>query len=73
MFIYAYGEPFECSKATKGPDYIILDDGMGAAFYGISDFSGYTVEDGEWSEPEPDDSITWDALAAAYKEGVDEA
>ena len=51
MELMAYGEKIECNKAVKGPDYIILDDGMGASFYGIRDFSGYSLEGGEWSEP----------------------
>lgn len=73
MKVYAHNETYECKKATKGPDYIILDDGMGAAFYGISDFSGYVLEGGEWSEPEETAPVTWATLAAAYREGVDEA
>ena len=32
---------------------------------------GYTIEDD--GQPEPASPVTWAALAAAYKEGVDEA
>lgn len=73
MKVYAHNETYECKKATKGPDYIILDDGMGAAFYGISDFNGYVLEGGEWSEPEDTETKRMqaqiDALTIALLEG----
>ena len=47
---------YEADKAIKGPDYVHLVDASGnitASFEGISDFSGYELLEGEWSEPEP--------------------
>ena len=46
---------YECTKAVKGDNYITLYDGDRAivTFAGISDFSGYTIEGGDWSDPEP--------------------
>ena len=47
---------YEADKAIKGPDYVHLLDTSGnitASFEGISDFSGYELLEGEWSEPEP--------------------
>ena len=46
---------FEGDKAVKGSDYIRLYDAAGnetASFTGVSDFSGYELLEGEWSEPE---------------------
>lgn len=51
-----YNEEYQCAKAIKGPDYIKLYDEHGnviATFYGISDFSDYTIDGGDWSDPEP--------------------
>jgi len=62
MILIAHGEQFECTKAVKGEDYIILDDGMNASFYGIRDFSGFSLSGGEWSEPEPDYKAYYDAM-----------
>ena len=46
---------YECTKAVKGDNYITLYDGDRAivTFAGISDFSDYTIEGGDWSDPEP--------------------
>lgn len=49
-------EQFECTIAVKGSDYIRLytDEAMTqeiASFGGISDFSGYTLEGGDWTNP----------------------
>ena len=46
---------YEGDKAVKGPDYIRLYDAAGneiASFASISDFSGYELLEGEWSEPD---------------------
>ena len=54
MKVIAYGESYECTKAEKGSNYIQLYNGeeKGVLFAGISDFSGYSIEGGEWSAPE---------------------
>ena len=44
-------ETISCDRAQKGKDYIRLLDGNGNVVFfadGISDFSGYTLSDGEW-------------------------
>ena len=55
MKVIAYGESYECTKAEKGSNYIQLYNGeeKGVLFAGISDFSGYSIEGGEWSAPTP--------------------
>lgn len=56
MRVIANGEAYECARAVRGEDFITLYDegGSTVGFSGISDFSGYAVEDGEWSDPQPD-------------------
>lgn len=55
MKVIVYGEVYECTKAEKGTNYIQLYNGkeQGVLFAGISDFSGYSIEGGEWSAPTP--------------------
>ena len=55
MKVIVYGESYECTKAEKGTNYIQLYNGeeKGVLFAGISDFSGYSIEGGEWSAPTP--------------------
>lgn len=48
------GESFDCATAIKGADYIhLLDDNgvMVAAFDAITDFSGFTLENGSYTSP----------------------
>ena len=77
MTVYFYEVPYPCAKAVKGEDYVRLYDEDGTiteSFSGISDFSGFSIEGGEWSAPETpsgSDDI-WNALAEAITEGVDE-
>ena len=54
--VIAYNEPIECIKAVKGSNWIELYDEDGRIFKtfgGILDFSGYSIEGGDWSKPEP--------------------
>lgn len=55
MTVKIYNESFECTKAVKGPDYVVLYDSDREIVRcsGITDFSGYSIEGGEWSLPEP--------------------
>lgn len=51
------GEAFDCTTAIKGADYIhLLDENnvMVAAFGEISDFSGFTLENGSYTPPTND-------------------
>ena len=44
----------ECTTALKGDDYIHLLDADGvmiAAFDGVTDFTGFSITDGEWTTP----------------------
>lgn len=55
MRLIAGSTVLECEKVVKGIDYIKVYDSENtviATFSGISNFDGYTVEDGEFSEPE---------------------
>lgn len=50
------GTTYPCAKALKGADYIHLLDSNGcmiAAFDGITDFTGFTI-DTDWTTPTPD-------------------
>lgn len=56
MIVQFLNENYECAKAVKGADYIHLFDANGnciASFDGISDFSLFTIDGGEWTTPEP--------------------
>lgn len=47
------GNSYECARAVKGVDYIKLYDENNApvvAFYKISDFSAFTLEEGMWEQ-----------------------
>jgi len=51
-----FDEAFECARAAKGADYIRLLDAEGKEtmlFGGVSDFSAYEIEGGEWEIPIP--------------------
>lgn len=53
------GETFDCTTAIKGDNYIhLLDDNgvMVAAFDAITDFSGFTLENGSYVSPTADHS-----------------
>lgn len=49
------GQEFPCDKAVRGDGYVRLYDGDAcvASFDGVSDFTGFSIEGGEWSSPEP--------------------
>lgn len=51
-----HGVEYECAKAIKGDDFVELYDTSDrkiASFNGISDFSGYALDGGDWTEPKP--------------------
>ena len=92
MIISIYDIRYQCSKAIKGSDYVILKNAMpldidasienitpgDITFSGISDFSGYVIEEGSWSLPEPTEvellkaqlELTEEALDALIMGGV---
>ena len=77
MILHIYNEAYPCAKAERGADYIRLYDENGACVLlcgGISDFSGYALEGGEWSAPEPaaGGDVSWEAMAQAIGEGVND-
>lgn len=48
------GNSYPCARALMGADYIHLLDESGTmvtAFDGVTDFSGFTIVDGEWETP----------------------
>ena len=52
------GESHDCATALKGSDYIHLldsDDNLIASFDGIIDFSGFSITDGDWTSPTPEE------------------
>lgn len=57
MKIEIYGELIECGSVIKGKDSItVLDENGGVICEasGISDFSGYVMIEGEWTEEQPE-------------------
>jgi len=56
MTLHFLDEQYECAKAVKGTDYVHLYDESNnciASFEGVHDFSLFTIENGDWSEPQP--------------------
>ena len=52
------GESYNCATALRGSDYIHLLDSDGtmiAAFDGITNFSGFTIKNGSWTTPTPEE------------------
>ena len=52
------GKSYDCATALKGSDYIHLLDSDGtmiAAFDGITNFSGFTIKNGSWTTPTPEE------------------
>ena len=53
------GDSYDCATAIKGPDYIHLLDKNGvmvAAFDNITNFSGFTIENGGYTSPTADNN-----------------
>ena len=74
--IIVYDESYECSKAVKGTDFVILYDESGntiASFYGINSFDGYDINGGEWSlpEPTPEEKLRSDIDFISIMSGID--
>lgn len=56
MIVHFLKESYECEKAIKGSDFVHLfnaDNVLIFSFEGVSDVNLFTIENGEWSEPEP--------------------
>ena len=71
MIIKIYGTDYTCEKAVKGTDFVNLydsSDNLIGSFSGISDFSGYVLKDGEWTEPELSTEEILLELAADHEE-----
>ena len=71
MIIKIYGTDYTCEKAVKGTDFVHLYDSsenLIGSFSGISDFSGYVLKDGEWTEPELSSEEILLELAADHEE-----
>lgn len=71
MTIKIYGTDYTCEKAVKGIDFVHLYDSsenLIGSFSGISDFSGYVLKDGDWTEPEPLTEEVLLELAADHEE-----
>lgn len=69
MTVTIFGTAYECTKAVKGPDFVHLYQGdtVILSCLGITDFSGYALTDGEWSDPDPDLDVV--ATGAALSNG----
>lgn len=56
MIVRFLDEQYECTKAVKGTDYVHLyneSNNCIASFEGVHDFSLFTIENGDWSKPQP--------------------
>lgn len=81
MVMTVYGQEIPCARAERGADFVRAYDENGYCIFSadkVARFDGYSISGGVWDEtgnPEPatnDDSV-WDALDAAYQEGVNTA
>jgi hypothetical protein len=55
MTVTVYDEQYQCNTAVKGESYVRLYDDNGICFIsfnGISNFTGYEINGGEWTSPE---------------------
>ena len=70
MIVVVNDVQIECDKAIKGENFIELymDGAKIASFEGISDFSGYSIEGGEWEIPLPSQEERLKALEMAMLE-----
>lgn len=66
MAIVVFNEnSYECARAVKGVDYVKLydeNDSLIIAFYGISDFSAFTLQEGAWEK-----GISTETVSASAK------
>lgn len=66
MKVHFLDKVIDCEKAVKGSDFVHLLDSNGgviASCEGVSDFSLFSIEGGEWSQPEYTDSERqWQAI-----------
>lgn len=65
-----HGVEYECAKAIKGNDFVELFDASCrkiASFNGISDFGGYALDGGDWTEPIPSTESVLLELAADHE------
>lgn len=77
MVMTVYGQEIPCARAEKGADFVRAYDENGYCVFSadkVAGFDGYSLSGGTWdeqesTEPVADDSV-WDALDAAYREGV---
>ena len=56
MVMTVYGQEILCARAEKGTDFVRAYDENGACVFEatkVQSFDGYSIEGGEWSEPEP--------------------
>lgn len=64
------GTTYECDVAIKGSDYVHLMDAnndMVVAFDGVVDFSAFTIAEGSWTTPTPNNDCY---LAVVGDDGV---
>lgn len=63
MTVTILGTAYECTRAVKGRDFVYLYQGdiIILTCLEISDFSGYVLTDGEWSDPDPDLDVIADS------------
>ena len=75
MIVTFSGQDFSCIKAVKAGDnaFLYLEDGGTVELRGVSDWSVFSLDGGDWSLPEPEPVVeyaTYAELAAAIREGV---
>lgn len=58
MVMMVYGQEIPCQRVKKGADFVRAYNAGGACVFEatkITDFSGYSLTGGAWSEAEPTD------------------
>lgn len=74
MTVTFAGERFSCSRAVRNDDSatLFLDQGGTVEFSGVHSWDAFTIQDGDWSEPDitPEQQLRADVDFIAIMTGV---
>ena len=72
MKLFFFETQIDCDKAIKnesdGTVMAYFDGSLVASYFGVSDFSAFSLIDGGWSEPEPSPQEQTDTLMLDHEE-----
>lgn len=69
MKVFFANETYDCAKAVRTEEKatLYLEDGGKVDFIGVSDWSAFTVEGGEWEKPEPTEEDDMNAMLVDHE------